>query len=155
MKNPCATDQMQLGIPEASSNSTAIPRWLCAPAYASGASSDHNRAVMLQYALSSCVVVFMASTNHSAGWILIIAYSNHLLLIAMVAHFLISGKVVPFSCASVLAETITVDEGIHENIHKATHATKADLPMPRPDERAIFKSSGVRSWVDLCLLALR
>ena len=68
------------------------------------------------------------------------------------------GVIVGFS---VLADTMVVDDGLVENNHSAIHARKADLPIPRPDALAIFKSSGsspsttLRLFNAMCSFILR
>jgi len=89
----------------------------------------------------------MAWIKKSEGRRLIALCSNHREFIAIVAHFLISGKVVDFNCCSVFAETTTVELGMQLNIQILIHARKADFPIPRPEARAIFKSVGSRPWV--------
>ena len=55
----------------------------------------------------------------------------------MLNHFVISAQVTERSCASELADTMVVDPIRVVSIQIVSHDTKADLPIPRPDDTAI------------------
>ena len=63
-------------------------------------------------------------------------------LIDKVSHLPNSAHVLLLNCCSVLAVTITVDPHLVDNIQRIIQATKADLPIPRPEATAILNISG-------------
>ena len=67
VKKPAVTDQMESGIPLASSNMTITPSKLCTPAYASGFSSDHSRPSTDQYRVPFFKSLSTISASHLAG----------------------------------------------------------------------------------------
>src|SRR6185436_16915659 len=134
------------GMPLASSNRYISPYWLCAPANASGFSSLHSWAAMYQYFGSIFRSRATASRIHCAGSILVAATSNQWLLIAIVTHLAISGKVLVFSCGSPFAVTQVEDPSRVEHNQCASQAKVADLPMPRPEAIAALYIAGTALW---------
>ena len=70
--------------------------------------------------------------------------SNQWLFKHMLSHLVISAQVTLRSCASELADTMVVEPMRVVSIQITSHDTKADLPIPRPDEvamRNVSKSS--------------
>ena len=63
--------------------------------------------------------------------------SHQWLLISIASHFVISAHVMLRSCASLLADTITLAPMRVVSIHTTNQLTSADLPMPRPDAVAM------------------
>jgi hypothetical protein len=59
----------------------------------------------------------------------------------MASHLVISAQVTLRSCDSEFAEMMVVEPIRVESIHKVSQLTKADLPIPRPDDVAILKVS--------------
>src|SRR6185436_13271238 len=147
VNTPCATVQIEEGMPEASSNRYISPYWLCAPANASGFSSDHSWAAMYQYFGSIFMSRATASRSHAAGSILVAATSNQWLLTAIVTHLAISGNVLVLSCGSPFA--VTQAELPSRVVHNqcANQAKVADLPMPRPEATAALYIAGTALWI--------
>ena len=79
--------------------------------------------------------------SHFAIVIRVAIGSNQCRLMAMEAHFVTSGHVFVVNCASVLAETIVVDPMRVVSIHSTSQETRADLPMPRPEETTLRNMS--------------
>ena len=59
-----------------------------------------------------------------------------------VSHLPNSAHVLLLSCCSVLAVTIMVAPSLVDSIQMIIHATKADLPIPRPEATANLNISG-------------
>jgi len=72
-------------------------------------------------------------------------FINQCELTESVSHFDSSAQVRERSCASVFAVTTMVAPRRVLNIHNMIHATKADLPMPRPEATASLNISGISS----------
>ena len=62
--------------------------------------------------------------------------SHQWLFISIASHLVISAHVTERSWASELAETMTVDPIRVVTIHRMSHDTSADLPIPRPEATA-------------------
>ena len=70
-------------------------------------------------------------------------FANQCECMDSVSHFPNSAHVLLLSCCSVLAVTIMVEPSLVDNIHKMIQATKADLPIPRPEATASLNISGI------------
>ena len=53
------------------------------------------------------------------------------------SHLVISDQVIERSCASLLADTMVVAPMRVDSIHSTSQLTSADLPIPRPDAKAL------------------
>ena len=97
------------------------------------------------------------SVSHLAGVSLVALISHQWALMTIVDHLVSSPHVTERSCASLLALTMTELPIRVASIHKMSHDTKADLPIPRPDAtaaRSVFMSSLPRLWL-MCALMSR
>ena len=84
-----------------------------------------------------------ASSNQAAGLIAVAVLVNQCELIASVSHLPNSAQVRERNCCSVLAVTIIVDPRRVESIQIMSQATRADLPIPRPEATASLNISGI------------
>ena len=69
--------------------------------------------------------------------------SNQWLFISIASHLVISAHVTERNWASELAETMMVDPMRVVTIHRMSHDTSADLPIPRPEATANRNTSNV------------
>ena len=77
-----------------------------------------------------------SSVSHLAGISRVAETSNQWLLMLIASHLVISAQVTDLSWLSELAEMMVVEPMRVASIHSVSQLTKADLPIPRPDETA-------------------
>ena len=95
------------------------------------------------------------SSNQEAGFNVVAVFANQCELIDRVSHLPSSAHVLDLNCCSVLAVTIIVAPRRVDSIHRIIQATRADLPIPRPDATASLNISGksitsfLRMWLPM------